>query len=98
MMEETIHLVAEPEKNRAALYDGTKEIGECTYVRNGSYWTLNHTKVDANYGGRGLAGALVRKVADMARKEHVGILPTCEYAAALFQRKEKEFADVWVRE
>lgn len=97
-MEETIHLVEEPEKNRVALYDGTKEIGECTFVRNRTYWTLDHTEVNPAYGGKGLAGALVRKVADMARKEHVGILPVCEYAAALFQRKEKEFADVRVRE
>ena len=66
-MEETIHLVEEPEKNRVALYDGTKEIGECTFVRNRTYWTLDHTEVNPAYGGKGLAGALVRKVADMAR-------------------------------
>ena len=29
---ETIRLVKEPENFRAALYDGAKEIGKCTYV------------------------------------------------------------------
>lgn len=98
-MEDTICIAAEPEKNRAAAYDGTKEIGECTFDRTGStYWTLTHTEVDPAYGGRGLAGKLVEKAADMARKEHVGLLPACAYAAALFKRKEKEFDDVWVRD
>ena len=32
---ETIRLVKEPEKFRAALYDGAEEIGQCTYVNAG---------------------------------------------------------------
>ena len=41
---ETIRLVKEPEKFRAALYDGAEEIGQCTYVNaRPGVWTLDPT-------------------------------------------------------
>ena len=53
---ETIRLVKEPEQFRAALYDGAEEIGKCTYVvTRPGVWTLDHTIVDPQYGGQGLA-------------------------------------------
>lgn len=95
---ETIRLVKEPEKFRAALYDGAEEIGQCTYVNaRPGVWTLDHTIVDPRYGGRGLAGKLVRAVAEMAREAGVKIIPQCSYARVQFDRKP-EFADVYEKE
>lgn len=95
---ETIRLVKEPENFRAALYDGAEEIGKCTYVvSRPGVWTLEHTIVDPRYGGQGLAGKLVRAVADMARGAGVKIIPQCSYARVQFDRKA-EFADVYEKE
>lgn len=95
---DTIRLVKEPENFRAALYDGTVEIGKCTYgVTRPGVWTLEHTIVDPQYGGQGLAGKLVRAVADMAREAGVRIIPQCSYARVQFDRKP-EFADVYEKE
>ena len=95
---ETIRLVKEPEKFRAALYDGAEEIGQCTYVNaRPGVWTLDHTIVDPRYGGRGLAGKLVRAVAEMAREAGVKIIPQSSYARVQFDRKP-EYADVYEKE
>ena len=81
---ETIRLVKEPEKFRAALYDGAEEIGQCTYVNaRPGVWTL--------------AGKLVRAVAEMAREAGVKIIPQCSYARVQFDRKP-EYADVYEKE
>ena len=45
----------------------------------------------------GLAGKLVRAVADMAREAGVKIIPQCSYARVQFDRKA-EFADVYEKE
>ena len=93
-----IFVSAEPDKQRAAVYDGEKEIGTCTYVvTRPGVWTLEHTVVDPSYGGRGLAGQLVKTVADMARKAGVKIIPQCSYARVRFDRKP-EYADVYEKE
>lgn len=94
-MDTSITIKKEPEAFRAAAYDGEKFVGKCTYVvGSDNVWTLDHTIVDPNYGGKGIAGALVAAVADMARAAKTKIIPQCSYAAAVFARKS-EYGDVW---
>lgn len=94
-MDTNIIIKKEPEQNRAAAYDGEKQVGICTYVIDReNVWTLDHTVVDPAYGGKGIAGALVAAVADMARAAQTKIIPQCSYAAAVFARKS-EYGDVW---
>ena len=50
-----IKIIFEPAQNRAAAYDGDKNIGEATYTNSDSTWTLDHTFVDKDYGGQGIA-------------------------------------------
>ncbi len=94
-MDTKITIQKEPARQMAAAYDGAKQIGKCTYVVSGdNVWTLDHTIVDPAYGGKGIAGALVAAVADMAREAKAKIIPQCSYAAAVFARKS-EYEDVW---
>ena len=91
---DTIRLVKEPDKLRAAMYDGTEEIGKCTWVvARPGVWILEHTIVDPRDGGRGLAAKLVQAVAEMGRAAGVRIVPQCSYARVQFERK-KEYQDV----
>ena len=45
-----------------------------------------HTGVPQAIGGRGVAGALVRKALDFARSQGYKVRPDCAYAAQYFQR------------
>ncbi|MGW6457772.1 GNAT family N-acetyltransferase [Streptomyces sp. NPDC055078] len=40
-----------------------------------------HTVVEPEYGGKGIAGALVREFYAMAGREQVPVVPLCPYAA-----------------
>lgn len=81
-----IRIVFEAEKNRAAAYDGEKEVGECTFISKNDHWVMNHTVVDPSYGGQGIAKKLVAEVILEARKEGKKIHPTCSYVKTEFER------------
>ena len=55
-------------KNRAAAYDDEKFIGESTYAKSDKVWIIDHTFVEKSYGGQGIAGRLVAKLVEEARK------------------------------
>ncbi len=85
------------EKNRFALKDGDKEIGEMTWSDAGTErMIIDHTFVDPSYRGQGLAEKLVAKGVDKARKENKKIIPLCPFAKKEFEQKP-EYGDVWNR-
>lgn len=88
-----IEIIYEPQKNRAAAYDGNKNIGESTYAKSGSLWTINHTFVESNYGGQGIAAQLIAKLVSEARANGAKIIPVCSFAKREFEKKE-EYSDV----
>lgn len=90
-----INIIHEPENQRAAAYDGEKNIGEATYSKSDKIWIIDHTFVDKSYGGQGIAAKLVDEVVRQARANNVKINPLCPYAKRLFE-KTKEYADIWV--
>lgn len=87
-------IVFEAENNRAAAYDESKEVGESTFSRAEGFWIIDHTYVDENYGGQGIAKDLVAEIVKEARKNEIKILPLCPYAKKEFE-KRPEYADVW---
>ncbi len=84
------------EENRAAAYDGEKTVGECCFVREGSAWILNHTQVDSEYGGLGIARSLLKEVVRAAAEENVKIRPACSFVAREFEKNPEEYRSVMI--
>ncbi len=75
-------------ENRFYVLDGDKEIGQITYSLDGEdTWVIDHTGVNPDYRGLGIAETLVKLVVDQAISEDIKIVPLCSYAAKLFSRK-----------
>ena len=71
-----------------AMEDG-KKVGYLQYEEDGKLWQASHTVVDTAYGGRGIAGKLVDKLADEARLRDKKIYPICSYVAKKFDQDPK---------
>ena len=83
------------EAQRIVIFDEGNEIGEITWIfDDAGDLVVEHTRVDGTYRGQGLAGKLVEKVAEYARREEKKIVPVCSYAKKEFERKS-DYADVW---
>lgn len=76
-----------------AAYDGDKNIGESTYSPSDKFWIIDHTLVDENYGGQGIAGQLVAEIVKQARERGLKIMPLCPFAKKEFDRRP-EYADI----
>ena len=90
---EQINVVFEEDCNRSAAYADEKQIGECEFSVSDNVWTITHTGVRPEYGGRGIAKKLVLKVIEAARAKNAKIVPLCSYADKLMTGKE-EYRDV----
>ena len=90
---EQIEIVFEQDRDRSAAYINGEQIGECEFSVSGNVWTITHTGVRPEYGGRGIAKKLVLSVIEAARAGNAKIVPLCSYADKLMSGKE-EFKDV----
>ena len=90
---EQIEIVFEQDRDRSAAYINGEQIGECEFGVSGNVWTITHTGVRPEYGGRGIAKKLVLSVIEAARVDNAKIIPLCSYADKLMSGKE-EFKDV----
>lgn len=80
---EQISIVFEPDGNRSAAYSNGQQVGECEISVLGSVWTITHTGVRREYGGRGIAKKLVLCIVEAARANNAKIVPLCSYADKL---------------
>lgn len=83
------------EQERFVLFnDSNDEIGEMTWSNAGEgMMIIDHTFVDPQYRGQGLAEQLVLKGVEKARQENKKIIPLCPFAKKEFDTKP-EYADV----
>lgn len=73
--------------------NGTR-LGELTYVWQGEdKFAIDHTWVNPEARGRGVARELLDAAVEFARSKQVKIVPVCSYVASMFQR-DPSFADV----
>ncbi len=84
-----VNIKFEPDRNRAAAYDGDNPIGECVFTHADTTWTITHTEVDSAYGGQGIAGRLVDAVVAQAREHGMELAATCSYARHRLARKSQ---------
>lgn len=84
-LKETFKVVFEEEANRSAAYINGQQIGECEFYDEGSKWTITHTGVRPEFGGRGIARQLVEKVIEEANARDITIIPLCSYAKKVME-------------
>lgn len=83
------------ESRSAALNDGNI-IGYCQYKEEDNIWSITHTVVKQEFGGRGIAKRLVLAVIDAARKNNKKINPICSYAKKMMEASD-EYKDVLIQ-
>lgn len=83
-------------EQRSVAFDKGTEIGECTYSVEDNMWVINHTFVDSQHGGRGIAKQLVELLVHEARQAGVTVRATCSYAVRLFA-KTSDYDDVVIK-
>lgn len=71
---------------RFVAQEGGSEIGELTYRLRDGIMLIDHTEVDPDMRGRGVARALVHAAVDVARQHGLRIDATCSYAALVLRR------------
>ncbi|GAA5112156.1 GNAT family N-acetyltransferase [Orbus sasakiae] len=68
--------------------DGGEDIAEMTYTRIGNdKASIDHTYVNINYRGQGIADRLFELVIEKMQQEKRKIIPVCSYAVAKFERR-----------
>ena len=88
-----VYIKYEPQNSRAAAYDDGEFVGECDYLESDGVWTITHTCVNDDHQGQGIAGKLVKCVAEQARMNFASVFPVCSYAVTWFDR-HPDYADV----
>ncbi|MFU2194495.1 GNAT family N-acetyltransferase [Streptococcus pluranimalium] len=83
------------DENRSIALDKNTEIGECTYQTSDGIWIINHTFVEPEYGGQGIAKQLVEKIIWQAREANTKVSSTCSYAINLFNKTD-DYNDVLI--
>ncbi len=81
-----IRIEFERETKRALAYDEKLLVGECTFEEKENVWNINHTFVNGNYQGQGIAKKLVLTVIDNAKAEGKEIIADCSYAAKVIEK------------
>ena len=69
-------------EDRALAMDGILQAGVCHFTEKDNVRTIDHTGVEDAYKGRGIAGELVRMIAEDSAAKGIGLQATCSYAKA----------------
>ncbi|MEU6698520.1 GNAT family N-acetyltransferase [Pseudonocardia sp. NPDC046786] len=69
----------EPEQHRYVITVDGVRAGFAAYVEDGGRRIFHHTEIDDAFGGRGLAGTLVRAALTDTRAAGKRIVPMCPY-------------------
>ncbi len=82
----------EPERSRFVLELDGAVVGVAAYRRDGEDWVFDHTVVEPEHSGKGLAGRLVRFALDEVVAAGGTIVPVCSYVAGYLDR-HPEYAE-----
>ena len=80
-------------ESRSLALNNEDIIGYCQYKEDNNVWSITHTVVKQEFGGRGIAKRLVLAVIDEARKQNKKINPICSYAKKMMESSD-EYKDV----
>lgn len=68
------------EKNRIAVIEDGKEVGEITFPERDGVYIINHTYVDDRLRGQGIASELVRLAVEEIERRGGRVKASCSYA------------------
>lgn len=88
--EQRLTIEDRPEERRYEARVGDRLAGWVRYGRIQSRLVALHTEVLPEFGGRGIASALVRRVLDDARAGGLTITPRCPFFQAHFRRHPED--------
>lgn len=80
-------------ESRSVALNNEDIIGYCQYKEDNNVWSITHTVVKQEFGGRGIAKRLVLAIIDEARKQNKKINPICSYAKKMMESSD-EYKDV----
>jgi len=84
--------------SRYEAWDESELVGEAHYVQANGVADFDHTRVPAQFEGRGIASKLVRHAMDEIRASgEVTVKPTCPYVVRWFEL-HPDYADVLAAE
>ena len=83
-------------ESRSVALNDDNIIGCCQYKEEKNVWSITHTVVKQEYGGRGIAKRLVLAVIEEARKQNKKINPICSYAKKMMESND-EYKDVLIQ-
>lgn len=87
---EGLTIVDVPEARRYEARIGDELVGWVDYGRVRTRLVALHTEVPPEFGGRGIASALVRRVLDDARAAGLTVTPRCPFFKTHFRRHPED--------
>jgi hypothetical protein len=84
-----------PDELRFVLREDGHE-AELTYLLDGPRFTLDHTRVPEELGGRGVGGTLVRAAVERAAADGLVVVPQCPFARRWLEQHPDVAATVTV--
>ena len=88
-----INIIFDEANNQSLAYLDQVLTGECQFEIKEDKWYIVHTGVRPEYGGRGIAKLLVKRIIEEARKRGKKIVPICSYAQKMMLNND-EYKDV----
>ncbi len=88
-----IQLIRNEQRERYEAVLGDEVIGYSVYRELGDVVELPHTVVDPEYGGQGVASAVVKFALDDIRASGLRVIPACAFVAAYIAR-HPQYADL----
>ena len=83
-------------ESRSVALNNGDIIGYCQYKEQDNVWSITHTVVKQEFGGRGIAKRLVLAIIEEARKNNKKINPICSYAKKMMESSD-EYKDVLIQ-
>lgn len=73
-------------ENKFELFDKDKKIGEICFKLDGNIMIVDHTEVDLEYKGQGLAKRLLDSLVKYADENNYKIRPVCSFVVKAFEK------------
>ena len=71
-----------------------QQVGEMTFSLTDHEISVDHTEVEPEFEGKGLAKKMFLKMIEYAREKKLKVVATCSYVQKQIEKNKEEYADV----